>query len=339
MAEKIKKENNKAQLDFINRIKDMIPPNLTLVDELAELLGMSNDSAYRRIRGETALSLEEITLICSKHKISFDSFSNNAQTGSVTFNYRPLENNELNFESYLGNILNDLKKFQAFENKQIIFAAEDIPIFHYFSYPELTAFKMFYWNKSILGVPSLEGKKFEAAYVSKKNIEMARSILEEYISIPSVEIWTEDTVNSTIKQIELYWESGLFKSKEDAIMIFEELEKMLNKIKRQAELSSKFIDEEKWAQNENNYTLYSSEIMIGNNSILVTMGNIKATYLSHHTFNTMITTNNGFCAETESWLKNLIRKSVQISGVSEKQRYQFFRKIEDAMQRLKAKIV
>lgn len=326
-------------MDFMAKIKNMIPPNMALVDELADLLQMSNDSAYRRIRGETALTIDEISLICSRYRISFDTLSESEKSGAVSFNYRPLENNELNFESYLQNILSDLKKLQAFDNKQIIFAAEDIPIFHYFSFPELTAFKMFYWNKSILGVPSLEGKKFETAHVSKKNIETARQILEAYITIPSVEIWTEDTVNSAIKQVEFYWESGLFRSKEDALMIYEDLSKMMLKIKRQAELSSKFIDEEKWAHNENNYTLYSSEIMIGNNSILTTMGNVKATYLSHHTFNTMLTTNQAFCNETEQWLKNLIRKSVQISGVSEKQRYQFFRKIEDAMQRLKAKIV
>ncbi len=339
MAEKIKKEVNKAQVDFISRIKDVLPPNIALVDELADLLQMSNDSAYRRIRGETALTIEEITQICSRYKLSFDAFSNQEKAGMVTFNYRPLENNDMHFDSYLENILVDLKKVQAFDNKQIVFAAQDIPIFHYFSYPELTAFKMFYWNKSILGVPSLDGKKFETAHVSQKNIDTARQILEAYVTIPAVEIWTEDTVNSAIKQVEFYWESGLFRSKEDALKIYEDLASMFQKIKRQAELSSKFISEEKWAENENNYTLYSSEIMIGNNSILVTTGNIKATYLSHHTFNTMITTNNGFCAETEDWLKNLIRKSVQISGVSEKQRYQFFRKIEDAMGRLKAKIV
>jgi len=90
---------------------------------------------------------------------------------------------------------------------------------------------------------------------------------------------------------------------------------------------------------EDNYKLYNSDVTIGNNCILVNMGEVKATYLSHHTFNAMITTNNSFCNETDSWLKNLIKKSTLISGVSEKQRYQFFKKISQNIEKLRAKIV
>ncbi|MDO9186114.1 MAG: hypothetical protein Q7W13_08890 [Bacteroidia bacterium] len=113
---------------------------------------------------------------------------------------------------------------------------------------------------------------------------------------------------------------------------------MLDRIKKQAELNVKLDRDNKPVSPENNYTLYHSDVMIGNNCILVNMGAIKATYLSYHTFNVMLTTNANYSNETDLWLKNLIRKSNLISGVAEKQRYQYFKRIEGVMKKLRDKI-
>ncbi|HTL80740.1 MAG TPA: hypothetical protein VL651_03490, partial [Bacteroidia bacterium] len=56
----------------------------------------------------------------------------------------------------------------------------------------------------------------------------------------------------------------------------------------------------------------------------VTLNTNKVTYLVHNTFNSMVTLNTSFGEETERWLKNLVKKSNPISGVSEKQRMRFF---------------
>jgi hypothetical protein len=325
-----------AQIEFIQRIRQAMPASLSLVDELADLLQVSTDSAYRRIRGETALTFDEVILLCNHFRLSFDSFTSGAG-GTVTFNYNP-SNAEDSFEKYFSNILKDMKKIQSFEQKQIVFAAEDIPIFHHFKFPELTAFKIFYWNKSILNSGDLEGQKFDPAIVDPKMVQMAKDILDIYITVPSVEIWSDDTVNSTLKQIEFYWEAGIFRTKEDALKVCSQVEEMVADIKRYAELGAKFQKDAGNVQGENNFVLYNSELMIGNNCILVSMGNAKVTYLSHNTFNAMATTHAGFCNDTEGWLKNLMRKSILISGVSEKQRYQFFRKIEEKLQHLKSVI-
>ena len=56
-------ENNKGtekQLEFLNRFKDLIPSGTSIVFELSELLDISTDSMYRRLRGETSLTFDEI---------------------------------------------------------------------------------------------------------------------------------------------------------------------------------------------------------------------------------------------------------------------------------------
>ena len=333
-----KKSPESAQLILMHRLKDALPANISLVDELADLLQVSNDSAYRRMRGETQLSIEEIASICKHFKLSFDAFINSNDDGLVSFKYNRMDGYPDAFTSYFRSIMNDLEKMMHFEDKEVIFAAEDIPVFHHFARRELAAFKMFYWKKSILNAKEFEDKKYDSSLIGDELMEIAENIYQLYAKVPSIEIWSDDTANSTIKQIEFYWEAGIFKTKEDALMICDQVSQMMERIKRQAELNIKLDKNDQPAAAENNYALYHSDVMIGNNCVMVTTSGVKATYLSYHTFNTILTTNAGFCSETDQWLKTLIRKSSLISGVAEKQRYRYFKKIEDTMKKLRDKI-
>ena len=45
-------ESNELQKQFFTQLKGRLPQHLSMVDEIAELLNISNDSSYRRIRGE-----------------------------------------------------------------------------------------------------------------------------------------------------------------------------------------------------------------------------------------------------------------------------------------------
>jgi hypothetical protein len=326
-------ETGNIQISFVEKIKEMIPQGLSLVSELSDLLGVSNDSAYRRIRGETSFTIEEVVKLCERYKISFDSFSNST-SGTVTFYYDLVTENEESFLKYLNNIHQGMQRIKGIPNAEIIYAAEDIPIFQLFNRPELAAFKMFYWMKSVVNIPAFEKKKVDLSLVSDEIMNAGLEILKIYKKIPSVEIWSDKTLSSILKQIDYYHESGTFQSKADALHICEELQSLLDDIQKQAEQSTKADI----AGFENNYLLYNCDIEMGNNCIHVKANNSSVVYLRHHTFNQLTTTNNVFCLESENWLKGLIKKSTLISGVSEKQRYQFFQKSSEAIEKLKERI-
>jgi len=61
-----------AQVRFFQHLKSLLPPHMAMVDEVAELLGISNDSPYRRIRGGKTIDLEETYKLCNHFKISMD---------------------------------------------------------------------------------------------------------------------------------------------------------------------------------------------------------------------------------------------------------------------------
>ena len=66
------KEALGIQQQFFALLKNSMPPHISMADELAEKMGLSYDSIYRRIRGEKALSMVELKMLCQQYNISLD---------------------------------------------------------------------------------------------------------------------------------------------------------------------------------------------------------------------------------------------------------------------------
>ena len=318
-----KKSAFEMQELFIKHLKNTVPSNVSLVDDIADLLKISNDSAYRRLRNETVLSLDETYKICKHYRISADAIFSR-QTNAVTCNYIKLTDSAENFEGYLVSLENQLKLISKAENASIIYAAEEVPIFNSFHSEKLTVFKLFYWQRSVLNIADFQTKKFDWDVIPERLLQIAKNIHKTYLKIPSTEIWTIDTIQTTVKQVEYYFESGAFKDKEDAITILNELKALAQSINRCAENENK---NEKSNSKMAPFALYNSDLVIGTNCIHIAMDEHIVSYISFNTLNSLTTTNQQFCEEIEHWMKNLIKKSTLISGVAEKQRFQFFNKI------------
>lgn len=302
---------------FVKKLKETIPPNVSLSEELADLLKISTDSAYRRLRSETEFTLNEVYTIAHHFNISIDSlFAFNSDF--VTCNYIKLTDSSENFEKYLASLAGQLKALEQLQNRRIIYAAEEVPIFHSLGTDPLRAFKLFYWQRSVLNVPEYQNKKLSLDIVPKKLMELAATIHETYKQVPSIEIWTDNTILTTAKQVEFYFESGVFREKEDALLVLEHLHKMIDNLNSYSEHQSKLTG------GTENYQLYNSDLVIGTNCIHISTDHYNSSYISFNTLNSLTTTNSVFCEEIEHWMKNLMKKSTLISGSAEKQRFRFF---------------
>lgn len=322
------------QLAFVQKLKELAPANASLADEIAELLNVSADSAYRRLRGETNISLDEAVAICNHFKVPFSAFTESL-AGLVTFRYKQLNDDEESLFRYLKGLEETLDMMLLANEKKIIYGMVDIPILHQLGFREIGCFKMYYWMRALMGVKSLEDKKFDPNLISAEMQRVGHNVFNKYKKVPSVEIWSDDLLFPTLKQIEYSWDSGWFPTAEMAISVCESMREMLLGARQMAEQGSKQLNEEERPQN---YQLYFSELLIGNNTIMAFADNLKAVYLSHHTFNNINTTNEQFCAETEEWLEKHIKKSTLISGTAEKQRMKFFNYLERGIDRLIEKI-
>ncbi len=325
------------QVKFMDLIRRRTGPGSSLVYELSDLLNISTDSVYRRLRGETNLSFEEIALLSKHYHISMDMLNESAP-GLVAFQYSMLDKPE-NFRRHWTSMLNDLQSISASERKEILYAAIDIPIFHHFNYPSLMAFKMFYWQREVINDPALKDHHFNEEMVDEAVKEIAADIYRAYASIPSSEIWTDGTANSTIKQIQFYHDSGRFANNGDAIRVIDQLLEEMNNLEKQVEVGFKHDLTGEQPDIKGEYKFYVSDIEIGSNTVLTRRDQTDAIYMGFQTFNTIITTNGRFCADTEIWLHNLIKKSTLVSGVSPTQRYQFFQSQRNKILKVKERIL
>src|SRR5688572_9844794 len=136
-------EQASIQVMFFQHLKSSLPAHLSMVENVAELLQISIDSAYRRIRGEKPISFDELKILCTSYNISLDQFVH-IQTDAIVFNGRSATSSRFNFEDYLKSVLQNVEFMNSFAKKEMLYQNKDIPIFYHFLFPEMAAFKSFF---------------------------------------------------------------------------------------------------------------------------------------------------------------------------------------------------
>lgn len=305
--------NRTLQTYLLQAIKQKMPTHLVLVDVLQEKLGISQASAYRRVSGETSFSLEELVSLCRHFNISIDEYLD-IRTENVIFQYYRFVD-EASFKHYLQTILERLHQIADSPEGKIISADDDLPILQHFSYPEHTAFKIYYWLISMLE-PATEKPIFSPEKMDAELLELAQKIHEVYEQIPTTEIWTQDCANTTLKQIQYCQEMNLFASSSLAILVKQQFVDIL-------------IHLENRATTNPNFQLYLSEVQIDNNCIWAQSVQGQEVFIRHQSFNVVHTETHIFCEDTHYFLKKLVQKSVPLSGTSETQRRHFFQELQD----------
>jgi len=309
---------------FFQHVKNHLPAHLSLVDEVAELLNISIDSAYRRIRAEKALSFEEIRTLCSHFRISLDQLFH-LETDTLLFSGRFIDGASFDFDRYLEDIRRLLAHINSHKHKEMLLMSKDLPIFYHFLFPELAAFKTFFWMKTILQYPQHARQRFSVADLPASILQSCTRIVEEYNRIPSQEIWNAETIHATLRQIEYYRETRVFATDADLDAVYACLSKAIDHVEAQTELGYKFTPSQA-APPIKGATIqcYINEFVLGDNTFLIRLDDRRLVVLNHSVLNTIRTADPNFTKSTEDHFQNIIRRSTPISGVGEKERHKFF---------------
>lgn len=326
------------QNKFFELVKERVNDHEMLVDVITDLLHCSRDSAYRRIRGTTDLSLNDMAVIARHFSIPLNHLLGQSDQ-SVVFQRSDFIRSMEDFRQYLQNSLNQLKSIANYKSHQLIYQAKDVPIYYQFRFPKLSAFKMFVWLKSIYGVQHLNGFQYELDMVPDDLRNLGAELWEAYAQINSIEIWNDSTILSLLNQLEYYYEAGLLGSKEEAIAICEEYQEMMKLIYQQALRGKKAHPKKAGEFASTNYGMYYHEILIMDNHILVELDHNKKLYFLPYAGLNYLNTNDPILTESMAqYLKGQKEKSSLISNISEKERNRFFIRIKTRIDQLKNKI-
>jgi len=323
------------QKELFVSIKNALPSHISLVDAVADLLNISYDSVYRRIRGEKPISLNELKILCEHFHLSLDQILQ-FKNESVIFNAPEINGPDPDFRVYLKGVLKQMKYFNSFEKREMLYQCKDVPIFYFYLFPEIGAFKTFCWLKTIINHPDYQDKTFSLQEFPFEDCnQLGQQILKEYSILPSTELWTFESLNSTLNQLEYYRDAGLFKSESDFREVLLSFEKMLNHLQEQSKLGVKFMPGGSDVTHKAPFKLYVNEVLLGNNSFVLDLDGEYLSIITYNALNYLLTKDKRFSKKLFDGFNTLVSRSTLISSTGEKERNKFFRVQHEKILRLK----
>jgi len=322
------------QQQLFQAIKGRLASDASVSDEIAALLDISTDSAYRRMRGEKQITFEELYKIATHYRLSLDQLMN-INTGAFMFQGNLLNPKTHRYDAYLTGMMHNIAYFNSFKKKEFYYLCKDTPIFHYYNSREIAAFKYFFWMGTLIYFPEFRNKKVSLDEYPDEMFEIGKKIVGFYNQVDTHELWNIESLNSTLHQIEYYLDNDLFATDEDALRVYEGTEKVLDHLEEQAKLGYKFNIDDPKKTPLGKYYMYYNEVVLLDNSMLIMLDNTKMAMVPHTAINYMMTRDLAYCENYSQYVLNLIRRSTLISEVSEKERSRFFRRMRDRLERRK----
>ncbi len=319
---------SKLQQQLFQVIKSRLSTDASVADEIAALLEISTDSAYRRMRGEKAVTFDELYKIAAHFRISIDQLMN-IDNGAFLFQGQLVDKKAFGFEEYMNSLLQNMAYMNNFKEKEFYYSCKDMPIFHHFVIREIAAFKCFFFLKTFLHFPEFEKRRFRFSDYPDELFAIGQKVISLYNQIPSIEIWNIESMSIIFRQIEFYRDCQVFESDRDVYILYEAYDKLWNHLEKQASLGYKFNFGDPEEKPAGKFRMYFNEVLLGDNNMLAVLDGVKLSYISHTTINFMLTRDMAFNENMYNHLQNQMKRSTLISAVSEKERAKFFRIIRE----------
>ncbi|MFI1742963.1 hypothetical protein [Thalassobellus sediminis] len=253
------------QEQFIKYLKAKSVDNNSFTEEIASVLDIGYDAAYRRINLKTSLSLEESVKLAKHYKVSLNKLFEVGSQTSILANLSPPIHNKEGLGMWLKQSYNSVFPLTKLKSASIIYSAKDIPLFHTLKDSLLSRYKIYVWLKDV--DPEMTRNKISfddfVKEIPEALLESAFKLGEVYKDINITEIWNNTTINGTLQQVLYYFEAGSL-SKELALLICLDIEDVIKHIEKQA-IQQSLIG----SKNKAIYNLYINDIHTMSNTIMV----------------------------------------------------------------------
>ncbi|MBS1737488.1 MAG: hypothetical protein JSS98_12895 [Bacteroidetes bacterium] len=319
------------QIEFLQKIISQIKSGTLPANEIARLLKISNSEAYNKMSGKSALTLAQVQVLCKKYDVDFEISSRASGNIRARVSYTPFHTGKISVGNYLALLNKFISSLKAQNVKKLSCATDDIPFFHLFKYPELTAFKLYFWQSRIPGKKTLKvsDEPFDFKKSNKTNIKSAFKLHKAYQSIPSLEIWTKSQLLVSIDQIKLAYESQLLKDKSLARAVCDQLLLTLDDVEQYAIVGNK-------ESTTGTFDWYQCDV-VGNVAYLAETQKNNISFLRFNTFNNLTSADAGLGKEVKMWLQFLLNNATGFTGHGTKQRNSYLQKARNTISGLKEK--
>ncbi|OUS03466.1 hypothetical protein A9Q86_00710 [Flavobacteriales bacterium 33_180_T64] len=322
------------QKQFITYLREKSGENTSFIEEIASVLDIGYDAAYRRVNLKTNLSLEESVILAKHYKISLNKLFEIGSQNNILTDLSPQINNQTELELWFKQSFNNVYPLTKLKNSVIIYSAKDIPLFHTLKDTYLSRYKIYVWLKDIDPTMTKSKLSFDEFLKSIPNslLESAFALGEIYKNVNTTEIWNNTTINGTLQQVIYYFESGLL-SKDIALKICNDIEDVFNHIEKQA-IQQSMIG----SKNQSTYNLYLNEIHTLSNTIMVKTPSRKVFFAPFTVLSYFKIDHQPTCDLMYKFLQNFMSNSKLLVNAGEKDRTLFFNRMHRKINKLRDQI-
>lgn len=319
---------------LFTHIKLSYPENFSLIDEVASVLDIGYDAAYRRVNLKTTLTLDESVKLAKHFNISLNKLFEAGSQDTLIVERSPIISELKHLELYFTESINNLKPLTLLKDASIIYSAKDIPFFYALKDSWFTKYKIYVWLKMANKEMTKNKVSFDdfVKTIPDSLLDKAYELGRTYNYINITEFWNDNTINGALEQVVYYYEAQLL-SKEYALKICHDIEEIIHHIEKQA-------IQESIAEFENNasYKLYKSDLLTMSNTIFVKTSFKKAFFVPFTVLEYFKVEHQGTCDIMENFFNKQMANSKLLVHSGEKDRILFFNKMHRKIDSLKDRI-
>jgi len=317
---------------FLEKIKDNCAKNISFVEEVAEILNINYDAAYRRIKNKTKLSLEEAIKLALHFDISMDSlYDKKLSKGKVIIKKSNNVTTLNDLEIYFNELTKKIMPLQDRDGVEIFYCAKDLPLFYFARNQIFTKFKLYailyLQNKNI----SLNKIDFNTFRIPQTLQNLTAKFGEYYYNVDITEIWNSGVLDATINQILYFYELKLL-NYTTAIKLCDILKSFLE------ELEKSTFTGRRDNNRKSKIKIFNSPLLPLNNNVVIKNKNKNILITPYLMINYYVIEDQNFINDYLTFISDHLKFSTSLTNAGVKERLLFFnpkyKQIERAKQRL-----
>jgi len=310
---------------LIEEMKLRIPNNSELMNKLCDILDMSKEAIYRRMRGEVQFSLEEASIISEKTGLSLDSLSGiSSLKRPFVFKISDFANPQGMDYKLINETVELLGKIKDNPDTEIGISAKLIPDGIHLNYPYITRFYLFQW------IYQYDNTNHRKKYGEVKGTDKVLEILTHMAYLlqhikKTYYIFDKRIFENMVEDIKYFNSIGLI-SHDDIQLLKVDLYACLDDLEQQASTGLNRLG--------NKIEIYLSNINFEAGFSYIKSENYKISTVRSFTFYDITSNDTIVFEKSLKWIQSLKWASMMISESAEIARINFFAKQREVVSTL-----
>ena len=306
---------------FFDRLARRFVSRGEMVREVARVLHLGRDAVYRRLRGDTALTADEMMQLAATYHLRLET---GGKREVPTLRYpddRYTIRNEFDHFLQLHQRWGELKRLPG---ASFDFASPELPMYYELSTPVLRSFKVFMFGITTWNLEKWKEMNFSPSLIDPELHRLVEETIRQHYSIPARELWSVGVLDVTLRQINYMAQISKFQRNEDVEEIFEELFRIVDHLEEMVRTGKRFPLGGRPHAGSSDFRVYHNELSNTSNVVLVKSDLRSFLFTTLVTPNYVASSNAELCAEVQAWFDNLVEHGNALHSESGKYAAHYF---------------